>query len=59
MSPCMKKAFAMFPFRKFTTNETDRIVAALLARMRTTRPHVVQHLRAGNWLSGKALIFES
>ena len=49
----------MLPFRKFTTNETDRLVAALLATMKTTRPHVVQHLRGGNWLSREALIFES
>lgn len=49
----------MLPFRRFTTNETDRLVAARLATMRRNRPHVVQHLRGGNWLSREALIFES
>lgn len=49
----------MFPFRKFSANVTDRLVALRLVTRRTGRFHVAQPLRAANWLSREALIFES
>lgn len=49
----------MFPFRKFSTNATDRLVALRLVTRRSSRFHAVQHLRAGNWFSREALVFES
>jgi len=55
----VRKAFAMLPFCKFSANVTDRLVALRLATRRTGRCHITEHLRAGNWLSREALIFES
>lgn len=57
----VRKAFPMFPFRKFSTNVIDRLVALRLVARRSNRFHAVQDqdLRAGNWFSREALIFDS
>jgi len=49
----------MRPFIKLTTNVTGWLVASLLVAIRTGCLHAVQHLRASNWFSREALIFES
>jgi hypothetical protein len=55
----VRKAFPMFPFRKFSTNANDRLVALRLVTRRSSRLRAVQHVRARNWFSRETLIFES
>jgi hypothetical protein len=49
----------MLPFRKFSANVADRLVALCMVTRKTGRIYVVEHLRAANWLSREALVFES
>jgi len=48
----------MLFFSTFTANAIVWLVALLLVTMRAGVAHVVQHLRARNWLIREALIFE-
>jgi hypothetical protein len=42
----VREAFAMLPFRKFSANVADRLVALCVVASSTGRFHIVQHLRA-------------